>query len=225
MLGLDIDLSPFYQVAARDQRLNDLASPFRGMRPPRFPTIFEALVNGIACQQLSLEAGLSLLNRLAASHGRAPPSGGEADKAFPRAWDMASTSLESLRAVGFSRSKGTAIVEIARAIERHDIFLDRMESLDDDTLQARLDELRGVGRWTAEYVLLRGYGRLNIFPGDDVGARNGLERWLGLRKSLDYQHTKSILRTWQPYGGLVYLHLLLKSLYEKGMIRASPELG
>jgi DNA-3-methyladenine glycosylase II len=226
VLGLDIDLAPFYQVAAKDRRLNDLASRFRGMRPPRFPTIFEALVNGIACQQLSLEAGLSLLNRLAASHGRAPPSGGEANKApFPRPWDMASTSLESLRALGFSRSKGTAIIEIARAIERRDIVLDQLESLDDGTLQARLDELRGVGRWTAEYVLLRGYGRLNVFPGDDVGARNGLERWLGLRKPLDYQHTKSILRKWQPYSGLVYLHLLLKSLYEKGLIRASAELG
>src|SRR5271165_890707 len=64
MLGLDIDLAPFYRIAARDPRLHDLAIRFRGLRPPRFPTVFEALVNGIACQQLSLEAGLTLLNRL-----------------------------------------------------------------------------------------------------------------------------------------------------------------
>jgi DNA-3-methyladenine glycosylase II len=44
----------------------------------------------------------------------------------------------------------------------------------------RLRALRGAGRWTAEYVLLRGFGRLHAFPGDDVGARNNLQRWLGL---------------------------------------------
>jgi DNA-3-methyladenine glycosylase II len=51
--------------------------------------------------------------------------------------------------------------------------------LNDAGAVTRLLELRGVGRWTAEYVLLRGLGRTHIFPGDDVGARNNLQRWLG----------------------------------------------
>ena len=67
VLGLGIDLAPFYRLAAREPRLDALAGRFHGMRPPRFPTIFEALVNGIACQQLSLEAGLSLLDRFVAA--------------------------------------------------------------------------------------------------------------------------------------------------------------
>ena len=210
VLGLDVDLSPFYKVAAEEPRLNDLAIRFRGMRPPRFPTIFEALANGIACQQLSLEAGLTLLNRFAAAYGQVVPCLPEAGRTFPQPHDLAGIFLESLRALGFSRSKGAAIIEIASAVERDNVHLDELDDLDDDALQARLDELRGVGRWTAGYVLLRGYGRLNVFPGDDIGARNGLQRWLGLRRPLDYKRTKAILRQWQPYSGLVYLHLLLK---------------
>jgi DNA-3-methyladenine glycosylase II len=208
VLGLDVDLAPFYRVAAQDPRLNDLATRFRGMRPPRFPTVFEALVNGIACQQLSLEAGLSLLNRLVASHGQSPPSLLGAYKAFPRPHDLNCALLESLRAVGFSRAKGLAIIEIASAAEPQDIRLEDLGSLDDAALQVRLDELRGVGRWTAEYILLRGYWRLNVFPGDDIGARKSLQRWLGLKQPLDYDRTKKILRRWRPYGGLVleYLH-------------------
>jgi DNA-3-methyladenine glycosylase II len=225
VLGLDVDLTPFYRLAAREPRLDELASRFPGMRPPRFPTIFEALVNGIACQQLSLEAGLSLLNRVATAFGRAPPDLAEAGKAFPRACDLARASLESLQALGFSRSKGLAIIEIASSAERGDIRLEELAGLDDDVVQAKLDELRGVGRWTAEYVLLRGYGRLNVFPGDDVGARNSLQRWLGLRTPLDYERTKRILRHWRPYGGLVYLHLLLKYLDEKGSIGAASVSG
>ena len=69
LLGLRIDLSPWYHTASRDPRLAQLADRFRGVKPPRFPTVFEALVNAFACQQLSLEAGLTLLNRLAAACG------------------------------------------------------------------------------------------------------------------------------------------------------------
>jgi DNA-3-methyladenine glycosylase II len=217
MLGLDIDLTPFYEIAAQHAHLNNLAIRFRGMRPPRFPTIFEALVNGVACQQLSLEAGLSSLNKLVAAHGQAPPSRLEAGKAFPQPAKLAHTSLESLRSLGFSYRKSAAIIEIASAIERRDFRPDQLNELGDDALQTRLDQLRGVGRWTAEYVLLRGYGRLNIFPGDDVGARNSLKRWLGRRQALDYDRTKKILRRWQPYSGLIYLHLLLKYLEEREM--------
>ena len=76
----------------------------------------------------------------------------------------------------------------------------------------------GVGRWTAEYVLLRGLGRTNIFPGDDVGARNNLERWLRLRRKLDYERVQQVLKKWKGYGGLIFLHLLLKSLDESGCL-------
>ena len=224
-LGIDVDLAPFYAMAARDSRLDELARRFRGMRPPKFPTIFEALANGFACQQLSLEAGLALLNRLVASHGWAPPSPPGAGKAFPRPCDVAAADLQSLRAIGFSRAKGLALIETASAAERREIDLEGLGNLDDDALCAKLVGLRGVGRWTAEYVLLRGFGRLNVFPGDDVGARNGLQRWLGLPRPLGAEGAKEILREWRPYGGLVYFHLLLKGLQEKGLIAGAEFRG
>jgi DNA-3-methyladenine glycosylase II len=152
-----------------------------------------------------------------AAHGQAPPSRFEMGKAFPRAAELACASIPSLRSLGFSNHKSAAIIEIASAIGRGEFQPDQLGELDDDTLLARLDQLRGVGRWTAEYVLLRGYGRLNIFPGDDIGAQNSLKRWLGLRRSLDYDRTNKILRQWRPYCGLIYLHLLLKYLEEREM--------
>ena len=72
VLGLGIDLTEFYAVAAAEPPLGEIAERFRGMRPPRFPSIFEALLNGVACQQISLQAGLTLLNRLVVAFGEAP---------------------------------------------------------------------------------------------------------------------------------------------------------
>jgi DNA-3-methyladenine glycosylase II len=83
-----------------------------------------------------------------------------------------------------------------------------------------LRTLRGVGRWTAEYVLLRGLGRLHVFPGDDVGARNNLQRWLGLLEPLDYEGAQRTLAQWAPFQGLVYFHLLLRSLQLESASRA-----
>ena len=79
-------------------------------------------------------------------------------------------------------------------------------------------KLRGVGRWTAEYVLLRGLGRTDLFPGDDVGARNNLKRWLNIKGSLNYESVKQALAGWRPYSGLVYFLLLLDGLTESGTL-------
>jgi 3-methyladenine DNA glycosylase/8-oxoguanine DNA glycosylase len=89
---------------------------------------------------------------------------------FPAPDDLALLKPDELRALGFSRQKGQAIITLARAVAAGHVHLDELESLDDAAAVARLRTLRGVGRWTAEYVLLRGLGRLHVFPGDDVGA-------------------------------------------------------
>lgn len=218
VLGLSVDLAGFYALAGMDSRLDELASRFRGMKPPRFPSVFEALLNAISCQQISLQAGLSLLNRLVEAYGRTPLGSVSEGKAFPRPQDLAPADVASLRALGFSNHKSRAIIELAGALAENRAELEGLTDLDDEAACNRLEELRGVGRWTAEYVLLRGLGRIHIFPGDDVGARNHLQRWLRRRRTLDYDGTKRAVARWRPYAGLVYLHLLLEQLAGEGTI-------
>ena len=90
LLGVRVNLAGFYRFAAEDRRLRELASRFRGVKPPRFPTVFEALLNGIACQQLSLAVGIILLNRLAAARGLPFEEDGQVQHAVPRPEDLAS---------------------------------------------------------------------------------------------------------------------------------------
>ncbi|HEX5474667.1 MAG TPA: hypothetical protein VFX12_08415 [Vicinamibacterales bacterium] len=216
LLGLRLDLSEWYRVAARDPRLRPLAERFRGVKAPRFPTAFEALVNAFACQQLSLEVGLELLNRLArlaASQRGAEP---DTQFAFPRPSDVARLAPARCQAIGFSRQKVRALLALARAIEAREVDLTSLADEDDSGACARLLDLRGVGRWTAEYVLLRGLGRLHVFPGDDVGAQKRLALWLGRPGPLDYAGVRKAVARWQPYAGLVYFHLLLDGLSRKG---------
>ncbi len=216
LLGLRIDLTEFYQFAAHDRRLGPLAQRFRGMKPPRFATVFEGVINAIACQQVTLTLGVRLLNRLAVACGTAFGEGDETVHAFPRPADLAGLSPADLRQFGFSRQKGRAMIELARSVAEGHLDLEELAALPDDEAVNRLCELRGVGRWTAEYVLLRGLGRTHVFPGDDVGARNNLQRWLRLTKPLDYEGVRRVLSRWDDYAGLVYFHLLLDRLAEAG---------
>jgi len=84
----------------------------------------------------------------------------------------------------------------------------------------QLMAFRGVGRWSAEYVMLRGLGRLHVFPGDDVGAQKSLARWLGRSAPLDYGGVRKAVAPWQPDAGLVYFHLLLDGLSNAGVLES-----
>jgi DNA-3-methyladenine glycosylase II len=223
LLGLRIDLTDWYNTAARNARLRPFAETFRGMKPPRFPTMFEAVVNAFACQQLSLEVGLELLNRLASRTGPRFGTPSDAHYAFPTALDLVRLPTETYRAIGFSRQKTRALLDLARAIVRGELDLESIAGEDDSVARQRLLELRGVGRWTSEYVLLRGLGRLHVFPGDDVGAQKRLARWLGRSRRLDYAGVCRAVERWQPYAGLVYFHLLLDGLSQAGILDRDPE--
>ncbi|HXU23195.1 MAG TPA: hypothetical protein VN697_04115 [Tepidiformaceae bacterium] len=219
VLGLHLDVAPFYHLALQDKRLDSLVRPYIGFRPPRLPSVFEALLNGVACQQLSLHVGIHLLNRLCASYGR---NSGGAHHAFPLPEDLANAPPEDLKRLGFSGAKAKTIVGASRAIASGKLNLESLSRLDDASAFAQLQELHGVGRWTAQYVLLRGLGRLDVFPGDDVGGQNKLQRWLRLKERPDHDRVNRIIRHWSPYRGLLYFHLLLDELSRRGLL-TSPD--
>ncbi len=221
MLGVRLDLRGFYRGAAGAPKLRGLAERFRGLKPPRFPTVFECLVNAFACQQLSLSVGIVLLNRLAERYGVAFDGGDRVAHAFPEPDHLAAARAATLRRLGFSEHKTQAILGLARAVAAGRVDLEHVGALDDDAAVAWLRRLRGVGRWSAEYVLLRGLGRVHVFPVDDVGARRNLARWLALRRPLDAEGVPRVLARWSPYAGLIYFHLLLDRLAEAGVLGAS----
>ncbi len=218
LLGIHLSLDGFYRMAERDGQLQPLARQFRGFKPPRFQTYFETLVNAMACQQLTLTVGIRLLNRLAESYGPLLRSEAGGFHAFPRPQDLANVDIEELRAMSFSYQKARYITGLARLIIEKQLDLHALETWEDQNVIDRLRELKGVGRWTAEYFLLRGLGRTHIFPADDVGARKNLELWLGLTEKLKYDEVHQALTPWKGYGGLIYFHLLLKSLSEKAVL-------
>jgi DNA-3-methyladenine glycosylase II len=219
MLGLNRDLSDFYLLARRDARLKELVDRLRGMKPVRYATVFEAFANAVACQLVSLSAGMHVLNRMTEAYG--VRGGRPTVRSFPPAAAIARTNHDTLRVLGLSRQKGEYLIGLAQmAIDPMDRDFASIEPLGDDDAIARLSKIRGVGRWTAEYVMLRGFGRVNIFPGDDVGGRKKLFEWFGASADPTYDGVAAMLQRWRPYGGLIYLHLIVNAVADAGFIAA-----
>lgn len=218
LLGLDVDLAAFHRRARRDPRIGPLVKRFLGFTPPRFSSLFECLVNAFACQQLSLLVGIRLLNRLAQAFGPALPHGDSRIYGFPPPEALAKAEPEELRSLGFSHQKAAAIVELSRAVAAGALDLEELEHVSNEEVTRRLRTLRGVGRWSSEYALLRGLGRMDVFPWGDAGARNGLGRWLGIERRLTYEEAQALVEPWRAFGGLLYFHLLLAKLSEQGYV-------
>lgn len=173
-------------------------------------------MNAITCQQLSLTVEIELLNRIAVQCGPALSPADYQQHAFPRPEDLLRTKAPTFRRLGFSYGKARFLLTLPREIVARHFVPEQLQHRDNGIAVEHLMHLRGVGRWTAEYVLLRGLGRTDTFPGDDVGARNRLASWLGIEGRLDYEGVKRAVHRWRPYAGLVYFHLLLAGPAESG---------
>ena len=218
LLGLAVDMQPFYDLARQNTVIGPLVERFLGVRPPRFPTVFEGLINSIACQQVTLDLGVALLNRLSERFGAQFVTPGGVLHAFPTPADLADVPAESIRELGFSHQKARAIKELSTHVADASLDVTRLEGMANREAIAYLSRLHGIGRWSAEYVLLRGLGRLDTFPGDDIGAQNNLQRLFHLADRPTYDHIRQLTSRWHPYEGVVYFHLLLEKLRANGVI-------
>src|SRR5579863_10474788 len=108
ILGLDRDLTGFYRLARGDSALRPLAERLRGMKPVRYPTVFEAFANAVACQLVSVTAGMHVMNRLTEAYGLRGDS--STMRSFPPAAAIARSNPGALRALGLSRQKGEYLI-------------------------------------------------------------------------------------------------------------------
>ncbi len=219
LLGLDVDLAPFYRMAQHDPLLADLVRRLAGLKPPRYPGLFQALLNAVPCQQVTLTLGLNLLAALAELVGPelsfAPKNSQSGPLALPGPAALAQADPGALAELGMSRAKARTLHEIAAKAMSGELELEALAVADNASVMRELQRLYGVGRWTSEYVLLRGLGRLDVFPDGDSGARNSLARFLGEPGKPSYKWVAEQVERWHPFAGLIYLHLLVDGFERK----------
>ena len=218
MLGLDLDPAPLHVAAMRLRSLRPTALALRGMRPPRFATLFDTFGSVVPFQQLSLEAGAAIVGRLVHRFGARITYGERQFTAFPTASAVAHARLSALLACGLSRSKAESLRAIARCVESGEVRQEAIGRLATGTALKELTDLPGIGPWSAAVVLLRGFGRLEVFPPGDSGAQRGLNALLRLRTP---EALARVVERFGNYRGYLYFCGLGASLLTKGLIHSA----
>jgi DNA-3-methyladenine glycosylase II len=217
ILGTDHNLSAFHRRARGIPWLAPLARRMRGLRPPRYPELFEGCTNAIVFQQISLDAASAIMRRLLRVAGTEVEHEGVPLVAFPSADRFLDVKDARLRAAGLSASKLATLRRAADAIASGALTEAMLDELPSEVAALLLQGIKGIGPWTAALILLRGLGRIDVIPGDDSGVRANLARFAGKRVT-----TASIAEQLGAQRGMVYFCLLLARLDARGEIgRAS----
>jgi 3-methyladenine DNA glycosylase/8-oxoguanine DNA glycosylase len=219
ILGLDVDPAVLQQLARTDVSLGPAVHALRGMRPPRFTSLFESFLNVIPFQQLSLGAGVAIVVRLTQAFGGQIEYCERRYYASPSAHMIAAVRLDRLRACGLSVKKSTTLRNLARKIDLGEIREEEIAAMSTREALRTLTALPGIGPWSAALILLRGLGRLDVFPPGDTGAARGLGALLQLDRLTPLDR---VVERFGEHRGYLYFCGLGASLLARGLIHAAP---
>jgi len=182
--------------------------------PPRFRRRrngFPTLLHMILEQQVSIDAAAAMHRRLS---GLCRPLTPDAFLALDDA---------TLRACGFSRQKMGYARDLAEKVVAGEFDFARLAEADDETVQAALVSLKGIGRWTADVYLLFALGRPDIWPAGDLGLQFGIAECLGLGERASEPAVRELGEAWRPWRSVAACLLWQSYLHARG--RAAPVLA
>ncbi|MGH2508992.1 MAG: DNA-3-methyladenine glycosylase family protein, partial [Ktedonobacteraceae bacterium] len=153
------------------------------------PNLFETLVDAIVSQQISVKAADAIMARL-----RTATPGGQ-----PTPAALLTLEHEALRAVGLSTPKARYIRDLTERVGSGQLDLDILTTLEDEAVIQALTQVKGIGRWTAEMMLIFSLGRPDVLPVDDLGFAEGIRSAYGLENRPKPQEMRERGEQWRPY--------------------------
>ena len=216
MLAVNRDLTDFNLAASHIPWLAPLVTRMEGVKPPRYPTLWEACANAIVFQQVSLRAASAVMQRVVLAIGQ-PVEVADLPApcfVFPSAENFQCANDSLLRPAGLSANKIATLRRVAEALDSGIIDEKTLETFPSPDAATALRKIKGIGPWTAAVILLRGLGRLDVFPANDTSVASNIALVAG-SSPFDVQE---VLNTLGRQRGMLYFHLLLARLEARGEI-------
>jgi 3-methyladenine DNA glycosylase/8-oxoguanine DNA glycosylase len=203
LLGLTLDVAGFETRAARDPRMAALTARRRGLRLPLTASGFDALCWAIIGQQINVTFASALRRELLDLAGT--EVGGM--RAHPIAERVAQIPVDELRRRRFSRTKAEYLVGAAQAVASGRLEADALGDGSAVMAERELTRLRGIGTWTARYVLMRGAGFADCAPVGDVALAAALQRLTAAGERPGPEQVEELMRPFAPHRSLATFHL------------------
>lgn len=210
----------FTRLCAEDPVIARYHTQFPGVRQVRQMDLFTGLIRCISAQQVNLRWAVTTRRRLAEAFGHHCSVAGDIAYALDPV-PIADADPRSIRELQFTTAKSLSIVTVARALASGALSTEMLSQLPEDEVIARLSALRGIGRWSSEWILARTLGRPTVVAGD-LGVRKAVGlAYLG-DPAPSEQRVRDLTRHWRD-GGSTAQALLLHALGE-GVLNGPPAL-
>jgi len=159
--------------------------------------LFEALVESILSQQLASPAANSIIRKVRAIY---PEGKLEAEAVYK-------TPARKLRAAGVSPQKLAYLKDLSKRVSRGSIELESLREMEDEEIIRILDEVKGIGPWTVQMLLIFTLGRADVFPLDDLGVKKGVQSVYSLAEMPKKVEMERFAENWHPYSTVASLYL------------------
>lgn len=205
MLGLFQDIHAFEEKYRQHQSLKHLLQRQSGLRVPVASSPFEALTWAVTGQQISIQAAVSIRRKLIQTAGVRHSSG---LWCCPEAPQINEIKPQALRSAGFSQAKIRTLLVLSKLVCNGQLPLTQwLETLPVNTIASELLAVPGIGAWTVNYGLLRGFGWMDGSLHGDVAVRRGIQHLLQEPEKIDITTAKIWLAQFSPWRALVAAHL------------------
>lgn len=209
LFNMNLDLKPFYEAIKGDRAMSKITQELWGLRSPSTATVFEALVDSIVEQQISLKVAWTLERRLTETFGDKLPLGDKIYYAFPEPERLAKATIEDLRGCGLSFRKSEYIRDLAK-LNLVGLDLEKFKDYKDpEKIIEELRHIRGVGVWTAELAMVRGMQKLDAIPADDLGLRRCISHYYCGDRKITGDQARKIAEAWKGWKGLASFYLIM----------------
>lgn len=205
---LDTDLQPFYDLAGTDVLLQRAVNEFNGLRNIAIPDLFEAICWGIIGQQINLAFAYTLKRRLVENFGRHVECEGERYWIFPTPHTIAALQVEDLDVLRMTVKKCEYLIGVAQLMANGKLTKELLlDAGDYKKTEKMLVKIRGIGPWTANYVLMRCLRIPSAFPIDDVGLHNAIKHLRGSEKKPTKEEILQLSATWTNWESYATFYL------------------
>ncbi|NYE04004.1 DNA-3-methyladenine glycosylase II [Bacillus niacini] len=205
---LDRDLKSFYSIAKVDPLLGPAVESFYGLRIIGIPDLFEALCWGILGQQINLSFAYTLKRRFVEQFGRSVLYDGLTYWIFPSPEDIAGLAVEELESLRMTKKKSEYLIGVAQLMVDGKLSKDMLLEIGDyKRAEKMLVKIRGIGPWTANYVLMRCLRYPSAFPIDDVGLQNAIKHRLGREKKPPKDEIMKLAVNWTNWESYATFYL------------------
>ncbi|MDY7018964.1 MAG: hypothetical protein SU899_02650 [Chloroflexota bacterium] len=213
IFNTEYDLKRLYEFMDSDPKFREVKNHHYGLKPAYISTVYEGIITAIIQQQISLRIAGHMARLLIQKFGERIEANSEEFWEFPSSQKLSQAKVEDLRSCGLSGRKAEYIIAFSEAVARNGFDPELLKYREHGAIIEKITQFRGMGRWTAEMVIVTSINVGNMSPAGDLGARKTISHFYNQDKLMSEEEVRGFIKKWGEYKGIITYYLIAEYLY------------